>query len=497
MKRNTYIHRTLPPPRKGIQWRRVFFAIALILALPKLVLLASAYIAENQSPQLSARGFDSTRKIDVVMLEQGRSSEMERFRHLEPVMDQTGPTLVEEAVAEEEPVAGEETDSVLERIVRVARGDTLMGILLDAGLGRAEAHAAVSALQEVYNPRSLRPGHELVLTFRPGTEDEEDGHFAGLRMQVDVDRNVLVLREGDEEFLAKEEQWELRVDQFAAQGEIASSLYNAAVQGGMPVAVLIQMIRAFSFDVDFQRDIHPGDRFEALFEQQLDDQGKPVREGPLLYAALETSGQQLRIFRYTAQDGETDYFNERGQSVRKTLMLTPIDGARISSGYGMRRHPILGYSRMHRGLDFAAPTGTPIMAAGDGIVTHAGRKGNYGITVELRHPNEFTTLYAHMSRLARGMRVGTRVKQGQVIGYVGSTGMSTGPHLHYEVHLRGEHVNPSSVNSPPGRTLAGKDLELFQAMSKQVQAQYAHLAGRILADAGQPEETLPEGARLQ
>ncbi|WP_158269662.1 M23 family metallopeptidase [Desulfonatronum sp. SC1] len=479
MKRNTYIPRSRPSSPQGIRWRRVFFAIALLLALPKLAMLTFSHMTEGQTPILSS-SLDGSENIRLVALERKKNVGPGQFAS----NDEASFASSGEVVAEEEP-AVEETDSVLEKIVRVARGDTLMGILLDAGLARSEAHAAVSALQEVYNPRSLRPGHEVVLTFVPGAEDEVDGFFAGLRMQVDVDRNVMVLRESDEEFLAKEEQWELQVAPFAAQGEITSSLYNAAVGAGMPSPVMIQMIRALSFDVDFQRDIQPGDRFEALFERELDESGQAVREGPLLYATLETGGRALRIFRYTAQDGETDYFNERGQSVRKTLMLTPIDGARLSSGYGMRQHPILGYSRMHRGLDFAAPTGTPIMAAGDGVVTHAGRKGNYGITVELRHPNEYTTLYAHMSRLGRGISRGTRVKQGQVIGYVGTTGMSTGPHLHYEVHLRGQHVNPASVDSPPGRTLDGRDLELFRATTEQVQAQYAALAGRIVADAVQ------------
>lgn len=481
MKRNTYIQRAHPSSPRGIQWKRVFFVIALLLALPKLAILAFSHVTESQSP-LVASTVGGLKNIELVSLVRSKAPHRpERIASPEPAH------VVPTDVGMEEELAAEETDSVLEKIVRVARGDTLMGILLDAGLARSEAHAAVSALQEVYNPRSLRPGHEVVLTFVPGPADEDDGFFAGLRMQVDVDRNVMVLRESDEEFLAKEEQWELQVAPFATQGEITSSLYNAAVQAGMPSPVLIQMIRALSFDVDFQRDIQPGDRFEALFERELDESGQAVREGPLLYATLESGGRILPIFRYTALDGETDYFNARGQSVRKTLMLTPIDGARLSSGYGMRRHPILGYSRMHRGLDFAAPTGTPIMAAGDGVVTHAGRKGNYGITVELRHPNQYTTLYAHMSRLGRGISRGTRVKQGQVIGYVGSTGMSTGPHLHYEVHLRGEHVNPASVDSPPGRTLEGQDLDLFKAMTKQVRAQYAALAGKVVAESPQSD----------
>lgn len=488
MKRNNYIHRARPSSPRGMRWKRIFLVIALLLALPKLTMLVASFVTGTNAPVVSS-ALD-LQHVQLVAMERSPSSRAEQSPRSASQSVATVPPDSDILASEEETVL-DETSSVLEKIVQVARGDTLMGILLDAGLARSEAHAAVSALQEVYNPRSLRPGHEVVLTFVPGSEQEDEGFFAGLRMQVDVDRNVLVLREGEEDFAAKEEQWELQVVPHVANGEITSSLYTAAARSGMPSSVLIQMIRALSFDVDFQRDIQPGDRFEAMFERELDDQGQAVRDGALLYANLETSGRALQIFRYTALDGETDYFNVRGQSVRRTLMLTPIDGARISSGYGMRRHPILGYSRMHPGLDFAAPTGTPIMAAGNGVVTHAGRKGNYGITVELRHPNEYTTLYAHMSRLGRGISRGARVTQGQVIGYVGSTGMSTGPHLHYEVHLRGQHVNPASVNSPPGRTLAGEDLKRFEAMTKQVQAQYASLAGRVVA------ETIPVDAPIR
>ena len=484
MKRNTYILKARPSAPLGVRWKRIFLGIALLLAIPKLIVLAAAHLTEEQTPLVSA-ALEDVSRIELVAMKLKKPDMAEGVSDVVPRSLSTDPAVPGQP-REIEDVA--EADSVLEKNVRVARGDTLMGILLDAGLARNEAHAAVSALQEVYDPRSLRPGHEVVLRFVAVAENEaEDEYFSGLRMQVDVDRNVLVLREGEEEFQATEEHWELQSAPFAARGEITSSLYNAADHAGMPNSVLIQMIRAFSFDIDFQRDVHPGDRFEALFERELDRQGQAVRDGALRYATLETSGRTLRIFRYTALDGETDFFNAQGQSVRKSLMLTPIDGARISSGYGMRRHPILGYNRMHRGLDFAAPTGTPIMAAGNGVVTYAGRKGNYGITVELRHPNGYTTLYAHMSRLGRGINRGARVTQGQVIGYVGSTGMSTGPHLHYEVRHRGQHVNPTSVDTPPGRTLTGEDLELFRVKSEQLRTQYAALIGNMAADAAEKD----------
>lgn len=478
MKRNTYTYRPSPTSPRGIRWKLILLAVVLVLALPKAIMMFSQSSFSLQAPGLAL--------VKVLSVDASSPSVIQVDHQSQQTMDEKSGDM-SAAELDEECADNEATpEDILERVVRVGRGDTLMGLLLASGLAQAEAHAAVCALQDVYNPRDLRPGHELVLTFRTGSEDLEEEFFEGLKMQVDVNRNVLVQREGNEQFAAMEERWELQHVPAAAQGRIDTSLYEAAVNSGLPVPVLMQMIRAYSFDVDFQRDIHPGDTFEVLFERQVDLEGLPVREGPLLYATLQTRGRSLRIYRYTSLDGETDFYNERGQSVRKTLMLTPIDGARLSSGYGMRRHPILGYSRMHKGLDFAAPSGTPIMAAGDGVVVEAGRKGNYGNAVVLRHPNEYRTLYGHMRRFARGIKPGARVKQGEVIGYVGTTGMSTGPHLHYEVLHRGKHVNPASVVSPPGRTLAGNDLELFRRVTPELEGQYAALAGKKLAQA--PED---------
>ena len=260
-----------------------------------------------------------------------------------------------------------------------------------------------------------------------------------------------------------------------AMAIISSTLYSAAIKTGMPVDVLIEMIRAYSYDVDFQRDIQQGDKFEAIYEKKVDENGNYVRGGAILYASLTVSSRTLTIYRYKTTDGEVDLFNEKGHSVHKTLMITPIDGARLSSGYGMRRHPIKGYSRMHKGLDFAAPTGTPIMAAGDGVVEYAGRKSGYGNYIRLRHANEYQTVFGHMSKFASGIRKGVRVKQGQVIGYVGSTGLSTGPHLHYEVLHRGKNVNPAMIKTTPGRTLEGEEMERFLKVKGGLETLYASL----------------------
>ena len=225
--------------------------------------------------------------------------------------------------------------------------------------------------------------------------------------------------------------------------------------------------------MDFQRDIRPGDGFEVMFKRFHDAEGNLVHNGAIVHAALTLSGERRPIYLHTTADGRTGYFNEKGESARKALMRTPIDGARLSSAFGKRRHPVLGYSMMHRGVDFAAPAGTPIYAAGQGSIVYAGRKGAYGNYIRLRHNRLYATAYAHMRRFARGMAKGRRVKQGQVIGYVGSTGRSTGPHLHYEILREGRRVNPFKVKMPSGRKLTGKELERFLAARDDIDRQYA------------------------
>ncbi|WP_291320195.1 M23 family metallopeptidase [Desulfonatronospira sp.] len=384
-----------------------------------------------------------------------------------------------EAAGSEDPLhtlAKEESQARFsEKNIRVSSGDTLMGLLNGEGLPRTKAHEIITELSEVYNPRRIRQGQEITLVFRE--EDDKEPVFEAMNLRLAADRDVRVEKCPENGLVATEEKRKLDSRTVVAQAEITSSLYNAAVGSDIPLRVLMQMIRAYSFDVDFQRDIRPGDSFEVMFKEKLDQDGNFVRGGSVLYAKLNTRGRNFPIYRYETTDGEVDFFNPDGESVRKTLMVTPIDGARLTSGYGKRRHPILGYSRMHRGLDFAAPTGTPIMAAGDGVVEYAGRKGNYGNYIRLRHPNEYHTVYAHLSRFGSGIRRGARVEQGQTIGYVGSTGMSTGPHLHYEVHHRGSHVNPATVDTPPGRTLEGNELQRFKAAREDLEILFSSLKG--------------------
>jgi len=369
------------------------------------------------------------------------------------------------------------------RVVRVETGDTLMGLLVDAGVAPGDAQEAIAALKPVWNPRDLKVGQELALLFT--AERLQELHFTPA-----LDRDLIVQRGESGHFGARAEQRPLTRTVELATGAIRSSLFEAASDAGVPPTVLAEMIRALSYDVDFQREIHPDDGFEMMFERLYDEHGTAVGAGNLVYASMTLGGTRLRLYRYTPGSAGSDFFNARGESVRKALLRTPVDGARLSSGFGMRHHPILGYTKMHRGVDFAAPPGTPIMAAGDGVVRDAGWHGDYGNLVVLRHNGTYETAYAHMSHVARGLHPGQRVRQGQVIGYVGGTGRATGPHLHYEVRIGGQATNPTSVKMQPGQQLAGKELAAFQTVADAIDHKLLALHGQTTVAAAGPH--LPE-----
>ena len=368
--------------------------------------------------------------------------------------------------------------------VTVERGDTLMDILSRAGIGAAEAYAAAQSLRDVYDPRRLRAGQELLITAADAaTDGGVTRRLLGLALDLSFDHAVRVTRAADGSYAAaklERPQQRRTVHRF---GAISDSLYLAAQRAELPSNLTAEVIKLFSWDVDFQRDIQPGDRFETMFEEvSLQNGSLPqdargsVRGGDLLYTRLTLSGRDLEAYRFVLPDGSVEYYDRTGKSLRKFLLRTPVDGARLSSRFGMRRHPILGYTRMHKGVDFAAPSGTPIYAAGNGRVTKAGRNGGYGNYVEIRHNGEYSTAYAHLSRFAKGMSPGQRVSQGQVIGYVGTTGRSTGPHLHFEVRRDGSQINPLKLKSVALGQLGGNDLERFKAEMARIDRMRQDLA---------------------
>ncbi|MBP5857918.1 M23 family metallopeptidase [Marivibrio halodurans] len=360
----------------------------------------------------------------------------------------------------------------------VESGDTLMGLLTEAGLDPPQAHRAIQALAEVYSPRKLRPGHSFDLLLEPSTGDipatlRELTFAPDLTKTVRVTRAPSVGADAEKTFLANATDRPVITRLSRSEGAIDSSLYNAAVEAGVPMPILGEMINIFSFDIDFQREIQPDDRFALLFEEQRAEDGRLVDTGDVLMAEMTVRGEQRRYYRFEDENGFVDFYDASGRSVRKALLRTPVDGARISSRFGKRTHPILGYTRMHKGMDFAAPTGTPIYAAGDGVVEAAGWNGGYGKYVRIRHNGTYKTAYAHMSRIDSRVKAGTRVRQRQIIGYVGTTGRSTGPHLHYEVHQDGRQVNPQGVKLPTGKVLAGADLTRFETVMRETEARFA------------------------
>lgn len=398
-----------------------------------------------------------------------RADDMEH----DPLRGVTAPFFLPPDLRPMEDGGGASARSGLHRLTfEIKPGDTLMNLLVKKGVPRSDAHQAISVLSDVYDPRRIRPGQELTLTFGPGGFDS--GAFQAASFNVSYDSTIEVRREADG-FTADTIVKPLVARPTRADGRIDSSLMQAGIDAGVPAAVMIEMIRAYSFDVDFQRDIRKGDSFEVMYERLFDENGAHVHDDTVRYAALTLSGKTYRLYLFEGEDGAKDYFNEKGESVRKALLRTPVDGARISSNFGKRRHPILGYTKMHKGTDFAAPSGTPIMAAGDGVVEKAGRNGGYGNYVRIRHNGTYKTAYAHLSKFARGVRAGSRVRQGDIIGYVGTTGRSTGPHLHYEVHLEGKQINPMNVRMPSGRTLAGKELKQFLAQREDMDRDFATL----------------------
>lgn len=376
----------------------------------------------------------------------------------EPVPADIPPAI---AVAPEAPA--EEEEALQERILVVGRGDTLAGLLDGAGVDSADAHAAIDRLARHFRPTALRPGDEIAIRLSPG----DSPSLLEIEIEPEPGRTVRVSRQADgswsdEQAIAPRSRFLVR-----AEGLVDGGLFGAMTRNGVPAGMALSLIRILGHEVDFQRDLQPGDSFSILFDRFRDSDGDILGHGQVLKATLTVSGRTLEIWRYKNRQGDTDWYDAQGRSLRRSFMRTPLDGARISSGFGRRSHPVLGFTRMHQGIDFAAPSGTPIYAAADGVIVSAKREGGYGLMVRIRHANGIETRYAHMSRFARSTAAGRRVRQGTVIGAVGSTGLSTGPHLHYEVAVGGRAVNPGRHVQQTVR-LAGADLTAFRARQARI-----------------------------
>jgi murein DD-endopeptidase MepM/ murein hydrolase activator NlpD len=368
------------------------------------------------------------------------------------------------AIANEAPAR-----EVASETITAQSGDSLMSLLQRVGVTAAAAQSAIDALAGKWDPRALKIGQETALL-------RDDSGVKQLRLTPDLQRDLALIRGTDGNYIASVTPRDILTVPLRVAGAIDSSFFEAAAKAGLPQAVLSDVIQAFSYDVDFQREVQPGDSFEVLFDELVDEKsGKIVGTGDVAYAALTLSGKIEALYRYTPPNGGPGFYNGDGTNVKKALLRTPVDGARISSSFGIRHHPILGFTRMHQGVDFAVPAGTPIMASGDAIVASAGWTGGYGNMVELHHDENYSTRYGHMSRIAKGIKPGVRVRQGEVIGYVGMTGLATGPHLHYEVRVDNKAINPLGVRLAAKQQLEGRALADFRAQEAAVAKRVAAL----------------------
>jgi murein DD-endopeptidase MepM/ murein hydrolase activator NlpD len=368
--------------------------------------------------------------------------------------------------------------------MKVLPGETLKESLLRLGLAPAEADEAVRLMGGVFDTVNIKAGLAFQAAVERPLDHRGPARLIGLSLRTGPITAVNLSRTFDGALRLRQTEDKVKDETTVAQGEMKDSLYASALAAGATPELTAQVVKLFSHKLDFSRDIHPDDRFRLVFDRKVTESGRTVEAGDLLYAEIGAKGQVTRFYRFKeAGASEAQYFDEDGKNIRGFLLRTPLDGARVTSGFGMRLHPILGYTKMHTGIDFAAPTGTPVFAAGDGVVKEARWTGGYGRWLEIAHNGQWATGYGHLSGWA--VKEGQRVHQGQVVAYVGSTGRSTGPHLHYEVIFDGQKINPTGAKVPQGTVLAGRELKDFKAERAHIDALLAgagdgadvHLAG--------------------
>ena len=336
-------------------------------------------------------------------------------------------------------------------------GETFDNILNQYSINKEEITNIKNKLSDRINLNKLNTNQKIFLTI-----NQSDNTIKDFIFQISNKERVLLTRkEGESNFNQEIILTKLNKDIVYQENIILQSLYKSASDKKIPANTIIELARIYGFQVDFQRDIRKKDRFQIMYEVFINEDKKIVETGNILFANLILSGKDNSLY-YFDKEGSIGHYDKNGKSIKKALMKTPINGARLSSPFGMRKHPIDGFTKMHRGTDFAAPMGTPIMASGDGVIKKAGWCGGGGNCVVIRHNSTYQTIYAHMSKFANGIKAGVRVKQSQTIGYVGSTGKSTGPHLHYEVIINGKKVNSQTLKLPSGKVLKGEERKIFE-----------------------------------
>ncbi len=386
--------------------------------------------------------------------------------------------------------------------LNLGKGDTIISMLTANRVQLSEAQAVMKALKARLNPTDLKAGQKISVTLARHETLGDAAAVKELAIKLPNFDTIALERKAGGGFSVAASKEPVSDKAYRKLGKVRSSLFQAGADAGIPQVVMNDIVKAFSYDVDFQREIHPGDSIEVLMDRKTASDGRVGAGGNVRYAALTLRGKKHEIYRFQSNaGGDYAWYDAKGNSIKKSLIRTPLDVARITSGFGMRTHPIMGYNKMHKGVDFGAPTGTPIMAAGDGTVDFKGWKGGYGNFVVIKHNATYETAYAHMSRFGN-ISVGNRVKQGQIIGYVGSTGNSTGAHLHYEVRQNGDQVNPVAKQFNLASGLSGKQLAAFKTAQQSSMNELAILSGKkpaasTLAKAEKPQKPTKNAKRTK
>ena len=354
-------------------------------------------------------------------------------------------------------------------------GDTYQSIINKLEINETEKKILLKTILNEKTLKILRINQKFSLKL----DNLNKGKIVNVKIETDKKNEILFTRSNEENiFKTKKIKKNFTKSLVYKETVILDSLYNSAINLGIKPNIIIEFARLYGFQIDFQRDVWKNDSFQIIYEQFTNEDNVVVDTGEIIFANLNLQDTDYQLYKFEYEENKIDYFDENGKSIRKTLMKTPINGARLSSSYGKRKHPILGYTKMHTGTDFAAPKGTPIMASGDGKVMKAGWCGGGGNCVKIKHNSTYQTVYAHMSKFGRGIKKGVRVKQGQVIGYVGSTGMSTGPHLHYEVIENGKKINSQKLKLPSGKILKGGNRKNFEVAKIKIDVLKSNLLAK-------------------
>ena len=341
----------------------------------------------------------------------------------------------------------------------ISPGDTIQKILKKYKVKDREIQTVINEYKKFGKSSQLSIGKKIAIIIEKNTK--EGNSVIKFSVPITKSTTIEITKNEENKIISKKIITKLYKKKILSENVIKNSLYASAIKAKINPDTIIEFARIFGFEIDFQRDIRKNDYFKVVYEKYFDESGKFIKSGSILYAHMTVNGREISLYKF-GDDDNYGYFDINGKSVEKALMKTPINGARLSSSFGMRKHPITGFTKMHQGTDFAAPLGTPIMASGSGTITRAKWCGGGGNCIKIKHNSTYQTIYAHMQSFAKGMKVGKKVRQGQIIGYVGSTGISTGPHLHYEVIVNGKKVNSQTLKLPSGKVLKNEERQLFE-----------------------------------